>query len=330
MNITLIFNEPEVDRYQAMGESKAELGVIAEVKAVCQALIEMDHQLTLVSLRPPMEDVRRKLAGIKADVVFNLFEGFDGRPETEPEVARLLFELNLSFSGCPASSLELALDKEKAKTLLSQAGLPTPAYQILSPQTISDFKLEFPCIVKPVADDASHGITEESVVNDGDSLARQVKKVSHLFGGKALVEEYIDGREFNTTVIGNRELTVLGISEIVYTLPPEKPRILTFSAKWDEESAYYLNSKAVCPADINLKESQQIAELARSAARLLGCRGYARVDFRQDRQGNIKILEVNPNPDITPGAGAALQAAACGLTYRQFIDRIVQSALEKD
>lgn len=330
MNITLIYNEPEADRYREMGESRAELGVIAEVQSVCQALIEMDHTLTLTGLRPPLEDAGKKLSEIKADVIFNLFEGFDGRPETEPEVAELLEKLNLPFTGCPAPALALALDKERTKGILTGSGIPTPRYQILTPTSLTEFHLEFPCIVKPSADDASHGISEESVVTDLDALSRQVEKISRLFGGKALVEEYLDGREFNVLVMGNRELLVPGISEIVYSLPPEKPRILSFAAKWDEKSDYYINSRAVCPAGISQEESEQIGTIAQAAYRLCGCRGYARVDFRQDREGNFNVLEVNPNPDITPGAGAALQAAAGGLTYRQFIDKIIRYALERD
>ena len=83
-----------------------------------------------------------------------------------------------------------------------------------------------------------------------------MEKISTLFGGKALVEEYLDGREFNTTVLGNDRLIVPGISEIVFTLPPDKPRILTFSAKWDEGSLYFENTKAVCPAAISAKRGE--------------------------------------------------------------------------
>ncbi len=117
------------------------------------------------------------------------------------------------------------------------------------------------------------------------------------------------------------------ISEIVYTLPPDKPRILTFSAKWDEASMYYINSKAVCPANISDKEQAAIIRIAKAAFRLTGCRGYARVDLRQDKAGQFKVLEVNPNPDITPGSGAALQAATAGMSYSQFIKKIIHYAL---
>ena len=161
------------------------------------------------------------------------------------------------------------------------------------------------------------------------ALEKQVKKICPLFGGQALVEEFLDGREFNTTVMGNGRLTIPAISEIVYTLPPDKPRILTFEAKWEENSLYFDNTQAVCPAQISAAEQQRYRQIAKAAFRLTGCRGYARVDFRQDKLGRFKVLEVNPNPDITPGSGAALQAAAAGMTYSQFIGKVIRLALKE-
>jgi D-alanine-D-alanine ligase len=327
MKVALIYNDPSSDRYQAMGESKAELGVLDEVKAVSDALVELKYSTVLVPLSPPLEKVKEKLASLEIDVVFNLFEGFDGRPETEGMVAAMLSELKFPFTGCPASTLKLALDKGKTKELLQAAGIQTPEYQILTQDNLATFSLGFPCIIKPVAEDASHGMTEESVVHDRVSLEKQIRKVCSLFGGRALVEEYLDGREFNTTVMGKDRLTVPSISEIVFTLPPDKPRILTFAAKWEENSLYFDNTKAVCPAPITPEEQKKIGRIAKAAFRLLGCRGYARVDFRQDKEGNFKVLEVNPNPDITPGSGAALQSTVAGMSYSQFVAKIIRFAL---
>ena len=310
-----------------MGESKAELGVLDEVKAVSEALAELKYSAQLVPLRPPLPQVKKTIDQLQADVVFNLFEGFDGSPETEAMVAEMLSKRGIPFTGCPPAALALALDKAKAKEMMSAAGIPTPGYQILTSENVSTFKLDYPCIIKPVAEDASHGLSEDSVVYDFAALQKQVKKISSLFGNKVLVEEYLEGREFNTTVLGNNRLAITAVSEIVYTLPPDKPRILTFSSKWEEDSLYYKNTKAVCPADITEKEKRRITRVAMAAFRLIGCRGYARVDMRQDSQGNFKVLEVNPNPDISPGAGAALQAAANGMTYSHFIKKLISLAL---
>jgi D-alanine-D-alanine ligase len=327
VRVALIYNEPIPDRYHDLGEAKAELGVMDEVRAVSDSLLELNYATVLVPLRPPLSQIKKILEALTIDVVFNLFEGFDGSPETESKVAAILSELKLPFTGCPAAALELGLDKERTKRLLEKAGIQTPRYQILNPENISTFTLEYPSIIKPVAEDASHGVSEESVVYDFAALEKQVKKVCTLFGGKALVEEFLDGREFNTTVMGNGRLRIPAISEIVFTLPPDKPRVLTFAAKWEENSLYFDNTRAVCPAQISAQEQAEIGRIAKAVFRLTGCRGYARVDFRQDKAGRLKVLEVNPNPDITPGSGAALQAATAGMTHSQFIEKLIRFAL---
>jgi D-alanine-D-alanine ligase len=327
MRVAIIYNEPGSIRYQAMGEAKAELGVMDEVTAVQQALRELKYSSILVPLSPPLNLVEKTLAELEADVVFNLFEGFNGLPETEGQVAAMLSKLHKRFTGCPAAALSLALDKHRTKVALDSAGIATPQCQILTGDDIASFHLDFPCIVKPLAEDASHGISEESVVRDAATLAKQVRKICALFGGRALVEEFIDGREFNTTVMGTRRLTIPAISEIVYTLPPDKPRVLTFEAKWEEGSMYFVNTKTVCPAPITREEEMEIGRIAKTAFRLTGCRGYARADFRQDKNGKFVVLEVNPNPDITPGSGAALQASVAGLSYSQFVNRLIKYAL---
>jgi D-alanine-D-alanine ligase len=328
MKVAIIYNAPETDRYSAMGESKAELGVMDEVRAVSQALAELRYSAVLVPLSPPLEQVKPILAALDADVVFNLFEGFAGIPETEGQLAAMLDDLHLHYTGCTTAALALALDKVKTKELMAAAGIPTPRFQVLAPENIDSFNLPYPCIIKPVAEDASHGLSEDSVVEDFRSLKKQVAKISALFGGRVMVEEFLDGREFNTLVIGHRRLLVPAVSEIVYTLPPGKPSILTFEAKWEESSLYFKNTQAVCPANISPAEKLKITRIAKAAFRLTGCRGYARVDFRQDRRGNFAVLEINPNPDISPGAGASLQIAAAGMSYRQFIDRILHFALK--
>ncbi len=328
LEIAIIFNQPSSDRYSKMGESKAVAGVLEEVRPVYRALSELGHSVTKVPLRPPLEQVREKLKTIRAELVFNLFEGFEGLPQTEAVVAGMLCELGIPFTGNPPSTLALALDKAKAKAILESDGLRTPRYQSLSPENLDLFHLNFPCIVKPLGEDASHGLSEESVVNDLAQLEKQVTKISQLFGG-TLVEEFLEGREFNVTVLGNKEPFVLPVAEMVYYLPPELPKLLTFAAKWQEESLYYKGTRATCPAEIGEQERQQISQTAFDAFKLLDCRGYARVDMRMDAEGVPNVLEVNPNPDISPGYGAARQAKAAGLTYNQFIEKIVMFALEE-
>jgi D-alanine-D-alanine ligase len=327
--IAIIFNQPVSDSYDEIGEFKAVASVLEEVRPVHRALSESGYSVVKAPLRPPLELVEEKLRALETDLVFNLFEGFEGRPETEAIVADMLSDLGIPFTGNPSSALSLALNKAKAKAVLEAGGIRTPRYQALSSENLEPFHLDFPCIVKPLGEDASHGLSEESVVDNFDQLTKQVSKVSQLYKGGTLVEEFLEGREFNVTVLGNKVPIALPVAEMVYYLPPELPKLLTFAAKWYEETLYYKGTKATCPAEIGERERDLISQTALSAFKLLGCRGYARIDMRLDDEGIPNVLEVNPNPDISPGYGAARQAKAAGMSYNQFIERIVMFALEE-
>jgi D-alanine-D-alanine ligase len=328
LKVAIVYNEPVPGNFDPREEKAAVENILGSVKAVHQALLESGYDVIEVPLLPPLKRARKELKGLKADLVFNLFEGFSENPGTEAEVTEIISGWGIPYSGCTSETLTLALDKARTKVLLEEAGFATPRHQLLSPETLSEFGLRYPCIVKPCGEDASLGLSEESVVYDSAALEKQVRLISSLFS-RVLVEEFIDGREFNATVLGNTECTVLPVSEIAYLLPAGKPRILTYAAKWDPESIYFQGSQAVCPAQIPNTERRLIAKTALAAFRLLCCRGYARVDMRWGRGGQLNIIEVNPNPDISPDSGAALQAEAAGMSYAEFIDRIVQLALEK-
>jgi D-alanine-D-alanine ligase len=326
--VAIVYNEPVPSSYKR-GEKKAAIeNILGSVKAVHQALLESGYDVVEVPLLPPLEQARKELEGLSTDLVFNLFEGFSGSSETEAMVAEVISGLGIPYTGCPAETLALALDKAKTKATLEEAGFVTPRYQLLSPETMSEFHLSYPCIVKPCNEDASSGLSEKSVVYDFTALEEQVKLVSSLFG-QALVEEFMDGREFNATVLGNSECTALPVSEIAYQLPPELPKILTSAAKWEPESLYFQGTKAICPAQVPDNERKRIAEMALAVFQLFSCRGYARVDMRLGRGGQLNIIEVNPNPDISPDSGAALQAKTAGMNYAKFIAKIAMLALEK-
>lgn len=327
-SITIVYNAPTPSRYDALGESRAVLAVLDEVEAVYAALTGVGYAVSRLPLSSSLESAGQELRHVKSDVVFNLFEGADGQPETEAALVHILDMLGKRYTGNPFGALMSCLDKARAKRILHAAGIRTPRAQVLNADSVSSFHLRLPCIVKPRGEDASHGLSEESVVYEGEALRRQVERVSNLYGGSALVEEFIDGREFNVTVLGNERLKVLPASEIVYDLPQDRPRMLTYRSKWDPEDPYYSATKPVCPADLTPPQRRKLARIASRAFKALGCRGYARVDMRLDADGVFNVLEVNPNPDISPGAGASIQAKAAGMDYPQFIERIVVLALE--
>ena len=326
--VAIVYNEPVASRYNVFGEEKAAEGVLQAVEAVHRALLDLGYLVIRVPIGLPLEGARRKLESLDIDLAFNLFEGFCGYPETEAMVPDVLTELGIPHTGCPAHVLELALDKAKVKVLLQAASIKTPDFQLLNSKTLHMFRLGYPCIVKPRGEDASHGLSAKSVVTDDASLKKQVQVIGKSYRCGVMVEKFVGGREFNATVLGNGHPTVLPVSEIAYSLPPDMPRILTFAAKWEPESLYFKGTRAICPAEIGTEAQELIVRTATEVFRLLGCRGYARVDMRMDGDGFLNVIEVNPNPDISPGSGAVLQAETFGLTYKQFVERIVMLALE--
>jgi len=326
--IAIVYNQPYPSRYDAIGEARAALGILESVAAVCHALLELGDDAFTVPLALPIEAAEERLRSLEVDLVFNLFEGFCGQPQTEALVPEVLAQVGVPYTGCPAAALALALDKAKSKQAMRAAGIGTPDFQLLTPETLPRFNLRYPCIVKPGNEDASHGLSPDSVAGDSAALARQVARVCRLYGGEALVEEFIDGRELNVTVLGNGKSTVLPVSEIAYSLPPGLPEILTFAAKWEPESPYFQGTRVVCPAQIPPDEKELIIETAQQVFHLVCQRGYGRVDMRRDRYGKLQIIEVNPNPDIAPGSGAVLQAEAAGMSYTRFIEKIIELTWE--
>jgi D-alanine-D-alanine ligase len=327
--VIVVYNKPEIAAYGASGDEKAVYGVLECVRSVYYALTTLGYPVSRLSLAPPVEKVGDKLSRLNRDsIIFNLFEGFHGQPETESAVAAMMEDLGLKFTGCGSKALLLALNKVNSKELLRAAGIDTPEFQLLTKETMQAFNLNFPSIVKPAAEDASNGITSESVVHDRASLERQVEKICTLYNGKAVVEEYIEGREFNITVFGSEHPEVLPISEIIFTLSSDLPNILTYDAKWVPASPYFKGTKVACPANIDTSIAKMIGEIAVKAYSVLSCTGYARLDLRMREGEYPKVIEVNPNPDISPGTGAARQAKAAGMRYSQFIEKIVSFVCE--
>jgi D-alanine-D-alanine ligase len=326
--IGIVYNDPVPGMYHILGEDGAVTGVLDSVAAVSQALEQLGYEVVTLALRPPLSLAESELSKLDVDAVFNLFEGFDGLSESEAALAGLLETMGICFTGCPSKALLLCEDKSLAKQVLRSCGVPTANWQVLAPNTLADFDLSFPCIIKPLGEHASHGISAKSVVRSLQALRRQLEFINQRYGRPALVEEFLPGREFCALVVGNDDPTVFPIEEITYVLPSTKPPILTYGAKWVPKDRYFGGTKAECPADVDPELKQDIEGLALRCFVALGCRGCARVDMRQDAEGRLMVLDVNPNPDISQQGGARLQVDAAGIDYVDFIKEILSLAKE--
>jgi D-alanine-D-alanine ligase len=238
-------------------------------------------------------------------------------------VAALLELLGLPFTGATPYCLGLSQDKARTKDLFNAHHLPTPRHILVrtgGQQPIIK-GLTFPLIVKPRFEDASLGISGDSIVSTVKALHQRIRYIHQTYRQDALVEEFIVGREFNVAIVGNRPPEVLPISEIRFDPALPHP-IVSYNGKWLEESAEFSGTRPVCPASLSFREKVLIKDVALRAFKLLECRDYARIDIRF-RDGVPYILEVNANPDIAPDAGLARAARVAGLDYAQFINRII-------
>jgi D-alanine-D-alanine ligase len=322
--VTVIYNDPASGNHRDTERNEAIDGVLDSVNSVRHALEQMGCFVSTRGLKLTL--LQKELGTLDGDMVFNLFEGFEGYQYSEVFVAHVLERNGLCFTGAPSISLFHCEDKSAAKQILKARGIPTPDWQVLSPSMLKWFDLEFPCIVKPLGEHASLGLSEKSVVSDIESLKEQVDIIWKVFKRPSLVEKYLCGREFRALVVGNSSLTVFPIEEIIYSLPPDKPKLLTYHAKWLPGHEYFLGTGEKCPAEIESVLQHQIEETATLSYKALECRGYASIDMRQDDDGKLMVIDVNPNTDISAIGGVQYPIAAAGMDYTSFIALILQLA----
>jgi len=310
-------------------EILSETSVVKEAEDVSRALQRQGQPVTLVPLRRSVTGFLDRLKRLGIDVLVNLCEGFRGRPQWESAIAGMLEIEMIPFTGNPEKALSLCQDKFRTKAVLSAAGLPTPPYALVY-DDCQRTNLPFPLIVKPNREDASLGIHSDSVVHTSAQLQRQIKKVTTNYCQPALIETFIEGREFNVAVWENSEVRALPVSEIDFTGMPENvPHICGYEAKWFEDHILYHQTKPVCPAPLSETLQKRLQALACDAFRIMGCRDYARVDFRMGQDEEIFILEVNPNPDISLDAGFARALAAASISYEEFWNGIIRNAMDR-
>jgi len=308
--------------------------VIVEVIAVEGSLKRLGHIPSRIYIEEDIAPVGSWVREHPGGVIFNLCESFRGSNLAHANMPALLELLGVAYSGSGPVACGLTTHKSLVKAVLTGLGLPTPrgflarrVEDLVPAAGLPD--LPFPLIVKPALEDASVGIDEASVVDDRPALAARVAYVHERYAQDAVVEQYIDGREINAAVIGNDPPVPLPLSEIVFTYPEGKRKVVGYRSKWVHDSFEYRNTKGVCPASVEPEVERRIKELAVAAYKATLCRDYGRVDFRLDPQGRPWILEVNANPDITDGAGQARAARGSGQGYDGLIKVIIEETLAR-
>jgi D-alanine-D-alanine ligase len=268
-----------------------------------------------------------------ADLVFNLTESYAGDDTKEMNVAAYMDLLGLPYTGAGPHAHFLAQDKATAKKMFAFHEIRTPFFATAYRGNIDHaHDVKFPLIVKPQSEDGSIGIDAEAVVTGVKELMERVEYVQNEFDSPALIEEYIEGREIYAAILGSYEKTeVLPLVELdLSKLPEGTPKIASRDVKFETDSKAYKLTKSKIVEDLDETTAQKLQETAIAAYRAVKLRDYGRIDMRLTPEGEVYVIEANPNPWLSSKHEFAMAAKKSGRSYTQLIGEIVELAVERN
>ena len=331
IDVTVLMGDPRLpDQVKRGGTFNPEdLDTVRKLK---DALSELpNYKFRYLDNHATME---RDLSGLRTDLILNLCdEGLNNDPFKELHVPALLDVLNLPYTGAAAPALAACYDKGLARAVAASLDIPVPLETYVRPgDQGATLPSVFPAILKPNYGDSSQGITKDAVVRNQSALLDYLERLRTEFPRRpVLVQEYLPGAEYSVSLVGNPDqgLRALPILEVDFSkLDPKLPKILGYESKWEPESPYWTQIKyheAQLPDHI---QSQMVEHSARLFERL-GCRDYARFDFRADAKGEVKLLEVNPNPGWCWDGKLNIMAGFAGIRYSELLGQILAAAEER-
>lgn len=300
---------------------------------VATTLAEMGHQVRPLGVAGDLGPIREAIREFQPEIAFNLLENFDDVVTWDQNVVAYLELMKLPYTGCNARGLLLGRDKAITKKLLAYHRIRVPAFALFprARPVRRPRGLRFPLIVKSLTLDASIGISQASLVDSDERLAERVRFVHESTGTHAIAESYIEGRELYVGVIGNERLRAFPVWELRFAqLPPGVPRIATERLK--SSDAYRERHGITTEEARELPEAlvRRIQETCKRVYRVLHFSGYARMDLRLTPEGEVYVLEANPNPQLAFGEDFAESAERAGLHYGDLLERIVRLGLAFD
>jgi len=306
--------------------------VIEQLRGAIEA---HDHIVESLPVDGEVEPVVRALSTRTPDLVFNLAESFGGKSALESNVAALLNLLGLRYTGSSPAGLLLAGDKSLTKKVLSFHGVRTPEFATVFRGALDwAGDIEFPVIVKPPQEDASLGISSNSVVHDLRELFTRIDELQSEFQQPVLVEQFVEGREFYVGVLGNANARALPVIELDFSgFPAGMPRIASWEAKWGDDGVgsgdQFAGTRSIFPVDVGPTLIERMQHAAVEAFHALRLRDYARIDLRVTPDEQIFVIEVNPNCYLERESEFARAAAEGGLSYDALIARILELSLAR-
>jgi len=302
-----------------------EQDVLVEAEVVSSSLRNQGHTVEHIEFSLALPDVERKIRGFAPDLIFNLVESVDGKGRLAYLAPGLLDSMGIRYTGCPAEAFFLTGSKTLAKRVMKLAGIPTPDW-LSTDSGVTDVAGS-PWIIKSVWEHASIGIGQDKVVEESAVAA---ERIHNSAPAEEFAELFIDGREFNLSLLGfKRQPELLPPAEMQFiNFPDGQYRIVDYRAKWDEQSFEYKNTVRTFQFGPDMESIlNRLALVASQCWTVFGLRGYARVDFRVDKNGDPWVLEVNTNPCISPDGGLMAAARQVGYDHGTVIARIVSEAL---
>ncbi len=330
----VVLHNTDYDAELTAGTGSDVSAILASSMSIADGLRTAGFTVELVGIHGlDVIEIVPRLVAAKTELVFNLCESMAGDSRNEPVIVGMLELFGIRYTGSDALGLGSCLHKPRAKDILIGRGVATPPHRVFnSPAELDDAAIEqfdYPWFLKLAHEDASVGIIAENLVKTPADLRARAAAMMEEFKQPVLAERYIDGREINVTLVGNVDggVDMLPLHEIDFSsMPDSRPKIVSYAAKWDEAHVDYVGTKPVPLRAATPEFVAAVEQTAKAAWFAMGLRDYGRVDLRVDKNSVPWVIDVNPNCDISPDAGAVRSAASAGISFPQLMERIVLAA----
>jgi D-alanine-D-alanine ligase len=296
---------------------------------VMDCLQRLGHEVETLAAFDNVTAIVEKLTVCKPDIVFNLTESFYHDRSHEPNIPALLDLMKVRYTGSGPEGLMLCKDKALAKKVLAYHRVRLPrfvvSHQARPVRGLQRFK--YTAFVKPWARNHPTASPKRLSSKGADEAMERVRYLHQKFECDVLIEEYIDGRELYLSVLGNRRLTVFPPREIFFAQVPEDvPKFATFHAKWNEKYRDKWGIKNGPAKELPAGVEEHLKQLARKVYRVLKIQGFGRIDVRLTPEGDVYVIEANPNPSLTEDEDFAQAALSAGTSFDALITEILNAA----
>lgn len=271
-----------------------------------------------------LDSIRRE----EVDFVFNIAEGRGNYRGREAQIPSVLEMLNIPYTGSDLQTLAVCLNKPLTKKLLSVEGITTPRWLVVedkaSQSLMSLYELNFPVIIKPAYEGSSKGIRRTSIADTPHYAVEEIRRLLDLYRQPIMVEEFIDGDEVTVGIIGNKNPKTVGVMRI---LPKNKTEHFVYSLEVKRDYEALVSYE--CPAQLKSTVIKKIEEVSLDTFKILGCRDFARVDFRLGANGVPYFIEINPLPGLGTYSDLIIMAIKKGWTHQGVIGAVLDAALKR-